>query len=127
MARKKIDGSREDLGTRYGPDSKYDHPPGDYVLIAGMDQATAEAPFSLKAGETTELSVPLDAGVLAITAPGASFIEVFAAKKDIQGNRKPFGNAYTEMHQTTLPAGDYAIVVTMAGDNAAKKEATATV
>ena len=92
-----------------------------------MDQATAEAPFSLKAGETTELSVPLDAGVLAITAPGASFIEVFAAKKDIQGNRKPFGNAYTDMHQTTLPAGDYAIVVTMAGDNGAKKEAAATV
>ena len=65
--------------------------------------------------------------MLAITAPGASFIEVFAAKKDIQGNRKPFGNAYTDMHQTTLPAGDYAIVVTMAGDNAAKKEGTATV
>ena len=92
-----------------------------------MDQATAEAPFSMKAGETTELSVPLNAGVLAITAPGASFIEVFDAKKDIQGNRKAFGYAYTDKHQTTLPAGDYAIVVTMAGDNASKKEATATV
>lgn len=125
-AKKKIDGSREDMGTTYGPDSKYDLPPGDYVLVATMDQAQAEEPFTLQSGESKDVSVALNAGVLAITAPGASFIEVFAAKKDIQGNRKPFGYAYTDMHQTTLPAGDYAIVVTMPNDSG-KKEGSATV
>ena len=30
-AKKKIDGSREDVLTTYGPDSKFDLPPGDYV------------------------------------------------------------------------------------------------
>jgi len=125
-AKKKIDGSREDLGTEYGPDSKYDLPPGDYVVIATMDQASAETPFSLQAGEAKDIAVALDAGVLAITSPGAYFIEVFTAKKDIQGNRKPFGYAYADTHQTTLPAGDYAIVVTMP-DNAGTKEGSATV
>ena len=65
--------------------------------------------------------------MLAITSPGASCIGVFEPKKDIQGNRKAFGNRLRpDMHQTTLPAGDYAIVVTMP-DNAGTKEGTATV
>ena len=67
----------------------------------------------------------LNAGVLAITAPGAKHIEVFAAKKDIQGNRKEFGYAYDETHQTTLPAGDYVIV--RSSRTMAAKEGTATV
>ena len=51
---------------------------------------------------------------------------MFEAKKDIQGNRKAFGYAYDETHQTTLPAGDYVIVVGDMADNGSK-EGTATV
>ncbi|MDW6025101.1 VWA domain-containing protein [Mesorhizobium sp. BAC0120] len=125
-AKKKIDGSREDLGTEYGADSKYDLPPGDYVVIARMDEAVAEAPFSLAAGEAKNVDVSLDAGVLAVNAPGAYQIEIFAAKKDIGGNRKPFGSAYADTLQTTLPPGDYAILVTLP-DNGGTKEGSATV
>ncbi|MBA3447674.1 MAG: hypothetical protein H0T56_08710, partial [Pseudaminobacter sp.] len=125
-ARKKIDGSREQVTYGYGPDGKFDLPPGDYVAVVQMDQAVAEQPFNIRAGEAKDVPAILEAGVLAISAPGAKHIEMFGAKKDIQGNRKAFGYAFDEKHQTTLPAGDYVIVADRE-DNGGKKETTATV
>jgi Ca-activated chloride channel family protein len=125
-AKKKIDGSREQVTYAFGPNAKLDLPPGDYVAAVRLDQAEIEQPFNIRAGEAKEVLPILNAGVLAISAPGAKRIEVFGAKKDIQGNRKDFGYAYDETHQTTLPAGDYVIVAEREG-NAAKAEGTATV
>ncbi|AZO64473.1 MULTISPECIES: vWA domain-containing protein [unclassified Mesorhizobium] len=109
-AKKKIDGTREEVTYAYGPDSKFDLPPDDYVLMATVDLAVAEQPFSVKAGENQDLKIAINAGVLAITAPGASKIEIFDPKKDINGNRKSLGYAYDEKYQAALPAGDYAVV-----------------
>ncbi|QIA22432.1 VWA domain-containing protein [Mesorhizobium sp. AA22] len=109
-ARKKIDGMRQEVAHAYGPDSKFDLPPDDYVLTATVDLAVVEQPFSVKAGEHQDLKVAINAGVLAITAPGASKIEIFDPKKDINGNRKSLGYAYDEKYQAALPAGDYAVV-----------------
>ncbi|NGO54134.1 vWA domain-containing protein [Allomesorhizobium camelthorni] len=125
-AKKKIDGSREQVTYGFGPDGKFDLPPGDYVAIVRMEEAEAEQPFNIRAGEAKDVAAVLDAGVLAISAPSAKHIEVFGAKKDIQGNRKAFGYAFDEKHQATLPAGDYVIVADRK-DNGGKKEATATV
>ncbi|MEI8698926.1 vWA domain-containing protein [Mesorhizobium sp. ISC15] len=109
-AKKKINGTREEVTYAYGPDSKFDLPPDDYVLMATVDLAVAEQPFSVKAGENQDLKIAINAGVLAITAPGASKIEIFDPKKDINGNRKSLGYAYDEKYQAALPAGDYAVV-----------------
>lgn len=125
-ADKNIDGSREDVETEYGPDSAFDLPPGDYVVIARMEGAVAETPFSLTSGQQKDVSVTLDAGVLAVTAPGASQIEILEAKKDIQGNRKSIDTGYGDQYQVTLPAGDYVIVVDR-GEAGGKKEAPAKV
>ena len=125
-AKKKIDGSREDVQTEYGPDSAFDLPPGDYAVIADMEEAVAEATFSIGAGESKDVSVTLDAGVMAISAPGASAIEILEARKDIQGNRKSISTGYSDQYQVTLPAGDYAVVADR-GEAGGKKEATATV
>ncbi|MGX9116737.1 vWA domain-containing protein [Mesorhizobium sp. BHbsci] len=124
-ARKKIDGTRQEVAHAYGPDSKFDLPPDDYVLTATVDLAVVEQPFSVKAGEHQDLKIAINAGVLAITAPGASKIEIFEAKKDINGNRKSLGYAYDEKYQAALPAGDYA-VVSKRSDNSSK-EGTVTV
>ncbi|WP_432284792.1 VWA domain-containing protein [Aminobacter sp. BA135] len=124
-AKKKIDGTRDQVTYGYGPDNKFDLPAGDYVLVARMDQAEAEQPFNVRVGEQGQVTAVLGAGVLAIDAPGAKEIRVFAAKKDIQGNRQGFGYAYDQKHQTTLPAGDYVVEVDR-GD-AGKKEGSATV
>lgn len=125
-AKKKIDGTREQVTYAFGPDAKFDLSAGDYVAVVRMDQAEAEQPFNVRVGERGDVTAVLDAGVLAISAPGAKTIKVFSAKKDIQGNRKDFGLAYDEKHQTTLPAGDYVVEVDREA-NGGKKEGTAIV
>ncbi|RVD45768.1 hypothetical protein EN750_38905, partial [Mesorhizobium sp. M7A.F.Ca.ET.027.03.2.1] len=101
-AKKKIDGTRDEVTYAYGPDSKFDLPPDDYVLIATVDLAVVEQPFTVKVGEFQDLKVAMNAGVLAITAPGASKIEIFEAKKDINGNRKSLGYAFDQKYQAAI-------------------------
>lgn len=125
-AKLNLDGSREEVSYAYGPDTRFDLSPGDHVAVLKLDQAETEQPFNIRAGEAKGVTAILNAGVLAISAPGAKHIEVFEAKKDIQGNRKAFGYAYADTHQTTLPPGDYVVVATR-GDNDAKVEGKATV
>lgn len=119
-AKKKIDGTRDEVTYAYGPDSKFDLPPDDYVLIATVDLAVVEQPFTVKVGEFQDLKIAMNAGVLAITAPGASKIEIFEAKKDINGNRKSLGYAFDQKYQAAIPAGDYA-VVSEKSDNSSKE------
>jgi Ca-activated chloride channel family protein len=119
-ASKDIAGNRESFAYAYGPDAGFDLAPGDYVAVARFDAVVAEQPFTVRAGEATEVSVPLNAGVLFVDAPGAYYIEV-QGKKDIQGNRPSFSGVYDVSTNRTLPAGDYHVVVTYEGDAPAKE------
>lgn len=114
-AKKSIDGSRENLTTTYGTGTQTKLSPGDYIAYVELGAASAEVPFSIKAGERTDVAVILDAGVLAYTAPGATEVQIFSAKKDINGNRKSVFHNYNAEDQTTLPGGDYSIVTTKDG------------
>ena len=125
-AEKAIDGSRKSLTYDYGTGKRINVPAGEHVLTAKLGAATGEARFSVKAGELADVTVNIDAGVLAVAAPGAYSIEVLSAKKDIQGNRKSVAFNYTADFQETVPAGDYAVLVKYEGDKA-PKEASATV
>ncbi|RUX33748.1 VWA domain-containing protein [Mesorhizobium sp. M2A.F.Ca.ET.042.01.1.1] len=125
-AKKKIDGSRESVEHSYGPDSKFWLPPDDYVALTTLDLAVAEQPFTIKAGDNQDIKVTLDAGVLAMSAPGAYSIEVFSSKKDIEGKRKSLGLSYGDSWQQTIPAGDY-VVVRHASDQGQDKEMPVTI
>ncbi|TPK68947.1 VWA domain-containing protein [Mesorhizobium sp. B2-4-15] len=125
-AKKKIDGTREEVTYAYGPDSKFDLSPDDYVLVATVDLAVVEQPFSIKAGDNQDVKVTLDAGVLAMTAPGAYSVEVLSSKKDIEGKRKSLGLSYGDTWQQTVPAGDYVVVRHMS-DEGHDKEMPVTV
>lgn len=125
-AQKNIDGDREGINGGYGTTGELEVPAGEFVLTARLGSATGEVPFSVKAGERTEASVNINAGVLAITAPGAYRIDVREAKKDIQGNRKDVSGTYGNEHQDTVHPGEYLVTVQYEGDTPAK-EATATV
>lgn len=114
-AQKSIDGSRENLTTSYGSGTQTKLSPGDYVAYVELGAASAEVPFSIKAGQRTDVAVILEAGVLAFSAPGASEVQIFAAKKDINGNRKSVFHNFNAEDQTTLPGGDYTIVTTKDG------------
>ena len=60
------------------------------------------------------------------TAPGLDKVEVFGARKDIQGNRTSFSYGYGGELQTTLPAGDYVVVASPA-EGADKEKAISVV
>jgi len=113
-AKKDIQGNRKSLTYNYGADHNFELPPGDYVLVSTVGGATLETPFSIAAGERTEVNAILGAGVVAITAPGTDKVEVFGAKADIQGNRKSFTYGFGGALQTTLTAGDYVVVASPA-------------
>jgi Ca-activated chloride channel family protein len=87
-----------------------------------MGEAKVETPFTVAGGQLTTVEGVLDAGVAAISAPGASSIEIVSARKDIQGNRKSFGVGYDTTYQMTLPAGDYAAIATL-GDGTTREVA----
>jgi Ca-activated chloride channel family protein len=105
------DGKRLTIATSYEDGASFNLPPGNYVLQASSDAATAEAAFQLKAGPPIEVVVVLNAGLLAITAPGGDFLELFAAKKDIYGKQPSVAYTYGESWQLAAPAGDYVLKV----------------
>jgi Ca-activated chloride channel family protein len=119
-----IDGTRQSLEYGYGPDQGYDLPPGDYVAVLRIEEASVEVPFTVEAGEAVAVEGMLDAGVAAISAEGATSIVIESARADIAGNRQEFGYAYGSSMQRTLPAGDYRVRATVDGS---EREAAFTV
>lgn len=113
-AKKDIDGNRKSVGYTYGTGANFDLPAGDYVAVVTLGAAKAEVPFSVKVGERTDITVPLNAGIAAFTTPSDEFIEVLAAKPDINGNRASLAYSYGPAWQTALPAGDYVVKLSKA-------------
>jgi Ca-activated chloride channel family protein len=114
----RIDGSRDEFGGSYGS-SGIDVPVGNYVLVVRLDAVRmTSAPFAVEADTRSEIRVVLNAGVAAISAPGARRIDVFDASPDIAGNRRRLDGAYNERLQITLPAGDYVVLADYDGARA---------
>ncbi|NUS21122.1 MAG: hypothetical protein HOQ25_15255, partial [Mesorhizobium sp.] len=120
-AAKKLDGTRDQVTYAYGPDSQFDLPPGDYVMGVDVQAVATDQPFSVTVGQMTDVNVTLNAGVLAVDAPGADGFKIYEAKKNIQGERKQVTYAYGEKMQTTLAAGDYVLVTNFTTDKADKE------
>jgi len=123
-AKQAIDGSRERIETGYGMGTQFTLPPGDYIVRVELGLAAGESAFTVKGGERVDVPVILNAGVMAVKAPGASSIEIFAAQVKIDGSRERLGTEYTEDLNLTAAAGDYVVQV-YRGD--AMTEATLTV
>jgi hypothetical protein len=68
VARKADDGGLEHVVTEDGPTTSLDLPPGNYVAVVTRHFGTAEAQFTIKTGELTEVSVVLNAGTVVMTA-----------------------------------------------------------
>ncbi len=125
-SRQNVDGTRDQVSYGFGPDAKFDLAPGDHVAVLRMDQAEAEQPFNIRAGESKDVTAVLNAGVLAISAPEAKDIKVFPASQNAQGERKEMAYGFGGSLQATLPAGDY-IVATDRRDGSPVKETSASV
>jgi Ca-activated chloride channel family protein len=118
------DGQRKVLATSYEDGASFDLPPGRYVLMASSDEASAEVPFDLVAGPPAEVSVVLNAGLLALTAPGGDRLEILSSQKDIYGKQEVIATSYGESWSIALPAGAYTIKVTKPDGSEKAAEAT---
>ncbi|MFZ1469322.1 MAG: VWA domain-containing protein [Paracoccaceae bacterium] len=102
-----LDGNRERILTEYGDAFQLILPAGDYIAAVEVDQATAEAPFTVKPAERTELTVTMAVGMAAVRSAGADVIEIFEAKIGLDGTRKRVSSDYGELVERMLPPGDY--------------------
>ncbi len=102
-----LNGDRKQVASVYGS-NPIDAPSGRYVLLARLGRAEViGAPFEVEAASRVEPLVVLNAGVVALSAPGAYRVWVYEGKTDINGNRKQVESAYGESQQWTLSAGKY--------------------
>ncbi|HET7717595.1 MAG TPA: VWA domain-containing protein [Bauldia sp.] len=106
------DGERRTIATSYNDGASFDLPPGKYLLRASADIATAEVAFELKSGPPVEVSVVLNAGLLAVAAPGGDRLDLLSAEKDIYGEQKIVATGYGEDWSVTVPVGEYVLKVT---------------
>ncbi|MFF2320772.1 hypothetical protein ACFVTJ_06945 [Agrobacterium sp. NPDC058088] len=110
-AKATLDGTRQTINGTYGTGKMMEMPAGDFVMRARLGKVTVEQPFTVTAGKRTEITLNLDAGVLAITAPGAERIDIVETTKDLQGTQKEISGRYGTKHQETLHPGDYSVKV----------------
>jgi Ca-activated chloride channel family protein len=101
------DGRREVVATSFRDGETFDLPPGDYALAATADLSTGEAPVRLQAGASIEVSVVLNAGVLALQSAGGKQLEIRSDKMDIYGDYPLLAKRYEERATLALPAGQY--------------------
>lgn len=118
-ARVGLDGTRNRIASDYGDAFQIILPAGDYVALVEADKASAEAPFTVKAAERTELTIAMAAGMAAISSPGATEIEVFDAKVGLDGTRTRMFSSYDEIVEQLLPPGDY-VAIAYAGKASAE-------
>ena len=103
-------------------------PSGEHALKVVLGSAEVNQSVVIDAGKVTDLDLVIGVGVVGVEATysdsvkvegGDHFVEIFDAKKDIDGNRKSIAYAYGTGAKFDLPAGDYVAVVSL---GAAKTE-----
>ncbi|MGI9350299.1 MAG: vWA domain-containing protein [Rhizobiaceae bacterium] len=119
--KKDLQGKRKRLNGSY---SKADYmlPPGKYVLRAKLGSAVSEVDVEIEGGSLTETTINMNAGVVEVTVLGGYRIDIFEAKKDLQGRRKRLNGAYGEVFQTTLSAGEYVAIAKIGSNQGEQKE-----
>lgn len=119
-----LNGKRKKIEGQYGPGRGVEVPAGEAILHARLGEAEVYSePFTVRGGERTEVQVNINAGVLAITAPGAYRIDLFESEKDIQGKQRRITGNHGQEMQLTLHPGTYDVVATYKGDVAEKRKA----
>lgn len=97
-------------------------PAGEYSFMASFGAAKVEETLTFVAGQQIDKDVILGTGLAVVEAyytegmmveGGDHFVEIFEAKKDIEGNRKSVGYTYGAGADFDLPGGDYVAVVSL--------------
>lgn len=87
---------------------------GNYLAVSTAGKATAEAPFTVKPAERTELTIKAAVGVIAVATAGANSIKVFHAAAGLDGKRDRLHIDHGKAGEVMVPPGAYLIVATKA-------------
>jgi hypothetical protein len=110
-AEQTLDGSRDNINSVFGVDKPIQLAAGKYLMRAKLGQVQAEAPFDIIPGKRTDLTLNLNAGVLAIKAPRAERIDISRLTNDLQESEQAVSARYGMEHQDTLSPGKYTVTV----------------
>lgn len=104
----------------YGATPKFDLAAGAYRARIKADAVDRTFPLEIKSGQRLDMEFPLDAGLGAFEAPGATALVIKGMGKDIYGERTDITTLYSPFANFALPVGKYLAVGEKDGD---KKEA----
>lgn len=94
----------------YAAEPVFDLPEGTYRVRIKVDGVDRVFPLTIKTGETVTASFPLDAGLVAITAPGADSIRITVPRTGIYGDdAEEIARNYDASMNYVLPAGKYTV------------------
>lgn len=110
-AEQTLDGSHESVSSIFGVNRPMQLPEGKFIMRAKLGQVTAEAPFEIVAGERADVTINLNAGVLAVNAPQADRIDFDTVSNDIQKRKHSVSARYGTEHQDTLSPGQYTVTI----------------
>ncbi|NJM29424.1 MAG: hypothetical protein HC855_04310 [Rhizobiales bacterium] len=97
------------IATQYNSKPVFDLPAGTYIATFELDLAKAEQQVEVKAGTITEVVLNAGAGYLAVSAPGATVMEILSGEKGLDGKNKWITTDYAESINKAAKAGAYLV------------------
>ena len=116
---KGVDGKRKHINGNYDRTPIFRLPAGNYYVVAKIGNASVSGDMEVKAGERTERTFVMEAGIAAFSATyseGGTVIskgmrwDVYGLEKDLDGKRKHINGNYDAKPKFRLPAGKYLVV-----------------
>ncbi len=103
----------------YGSQRTFTVPAGEYIAVASLGSAKAEAPVKVEANKLVEAKINLNAGqVKAVTGVKGSWFYVYREARDDKGNIRQVrvaSGGYGAQRSFIVPAGEYVVKATRNG------------
>jgi Ca-activated chloride channel family protein len=97
------------IATQYNSKPVFDLPAGTYIATFELDLAKAEQQVEVKAGNVTDVVLNAGAGYLAVSAPGATSMEILAGEKGLDGKNAWIATDYAPSINKAAKAGRYLV------------------
>jgi hypothetical protein len=121
-----VEGNREQIAHSPRPQPMFRLKAGDYLVRVTYGEATAEAEVTVTAGEATEQTIALEAGLLRVAfvaVEGGKPLKkgvrtrIFAAQTDMEGNREQVTYSNSANPSFRLKAGQYLLRIQYGREN----------
>ncbi len=113
-------GDGKSVDTQYGAESKFGAPAGNYVLVATVGRATAQADVDLTSGGLTTAEIVMNAGVLGWKGGAHGLCRSNRGQGEYRRAAQEHRTQYDDEGNMAFNAGDYVLVAGFPGD--VKKE-----